>query len=195
MKIGVVAVQGDVREHLRALKRLGAEAIPVLKPAHLEGISGLVFPGGESTAIWRLLKWSGLVEPIEELHREGFPMFGTCAGMVLLAKEVVNWPERFFGFIDIAVERNASGRQVDSFETELEVKGIGRVPAVFIRAPYIRRVGSGVEVLAEYQGNPVMAREGKVLVVSFHPELTDDLRVYEFFLKMCQEDHGNHGKG
>jgi len=185
MRIGVVAVQGDVREHLGALERLGADARPVLRPAHLEGVSGLVFPGGESTAIWRLLKWSGLVEPIEEFHRRGIPLFGTCAGMVLLAKEIVNWPERFFGFMDIAVERNASGRQVDSFETELEVKGIGRVPAVFIRAPYIRRVGPGVEVLAEYRGQPVMAREGKVLVASFHPELTEDLRVYELFLKMC----------
>ncbi len=185
MRIGVVAVQGDVREHLRALGRLGIEAVPVLKPVHLEGVKGLVFPGGESTAIWRLLKWSGLVEPIEELHREGIPIFGTCAGMVLLAKEIVNWPERFFGFIDIAVERNASGRQVDSFETELEVKAIGRVPAVFIRAPYIRRVGPGVEILAEHEGAPVMAREGRVLVASFHPELTDDLRVYELFLKMC----------
>ncbi len=185
MRIGVIAVQGDVREHLRALERLGAEAIPVFKPAHLEGVSGLVFPGGESTAIWRLLKWSGLVEPIEELHRAGIPCFGTCAGMVLLAKEIVNWPERFFGFIDIAVERNASGRQVDSFETEVEVVGIGTVPAVFIRAPYIRRAGPGVEILAEHGGHPVMAREGTVLVASFHPELTDDLRVYELFLKMC----------
>ncbi len=185
MKIGVIAVQGDVREHLRALERLGVKVVPILKPAHLEGVKGLVFPGGESTAIWRLLKWSGLVEPIEELYREGLPLFGTCAGMILLAKEIVNWPERFFGFIDIAVERNASGRQVDSFETELEVKGVGRVPAVFIRAPYIRRVGPGVEVLAEYEGNPVMAREGNVIVASFHPELTEDLRVYDLFLTMC----------
>ena len=185
MRIGVVAVQGDVREHLHALGRLGVEAVPVLKPAHLEGVKGLVFPGGESTAIWRLLKWSGLVEPIEELHREGLPIFGTCAGMVILAREIVNWPERFFGFIDIAVERNASGRQVDSFEAEIEVKGIGVVPAVFIRAPYIRKVGPGVEVLAEYQGSPVMARERNVIVASFHPELTDDLRVYDLFLKMC----------
>jgi 5'-phosphate synthase pdxT subunit len=185
MKIGVIAVQGDVREHLRALERLEVKAVPVRKPADLEGVSGLVFPGGESTAIWRLLKWSGLVEPIEELHRSGVPFFGTCAGMILLAREIVNWPERFFGFIDIAVERNASGRQVDSFETELEVKGVGRVPAVFIRAPYIRRVGPGVEVLAEHQGHPVMAREGRVLVASFHPELTEDLRVYDLFLTMC----------
>ena len=161
------------------------DPVPVRKPAELEGLAGLVFPGGESTAIWRLLKWSGLVEPIEELHRAGIPTFGTCAGMVLLAKEIVNWPERFFGFIDITVERNASGRQVDSFEVELEVKGIGAVPAVFIRAPYIRRAGPGVEILAEHGGQPVMAREGKVLVASFHPELTEDLRVYELFLKMC----------
>ncbi len=185
MRIGVVAVQGDVREHLRALGKLGVEGVLVRKPAELEGVAGLVFPGGESTAIWRLLKWSGLVEPIEELHRAGIPMFGTCAGMVLLAKEIVNWPERFFGFTNIAVERNASGRQVDSFETTLEVKGIGMVPAVFIRAPYIRRVGPGVEILAEHQGQPVMAREENVLVASFHPELTDDLRVYDLFLKMC----------
>lgn len=185
MRIGVVAVQGDVREHLRALERLGVEPVPVRKPSELENLAGLVLPGGESTAIWRLLKWSGLVEPIEELHRNNIPMFGTCAGMVLLAREIVNWPERFFGFIDIAVERNASGRQVDSFETELEVKGVGKVPAVFIRAPYIRRLGPGVEVLAELQGHPVMAREGNVLVASFHPELTEDLRVYDLFLKMC----------
>jgi len=188
MKIGVLAVQGDVREHLKALARLGVESRPVLKPEHLAGLSGIVLPGGESTAMWRLMRATGLAEALREELAGGLPAFGTCAGMILLAKEITNWPETFFGVLDIAVERNATGRQVDSFETRLSVDGLGEVPAVFIRAPLVRRVGEGVEILSTWEGQPVMVRQGHLLAASFHPELTGDTRVHEYFLSMCRKE-------
>jgi 5'-phosphate synthase pdxT subunit len=188
MKIGVLAVQGDVREHLKALARLGVEPRPVLKPEHLAGLSGIVLPGGESTAMWRLMRATGLAEALREELAGGLPAFGTCAGMILLAKEITNWPETFFGVLDIAVERNATGRQVDSFETRLSVDGLGEVPAVFIRAPLVRRVGKGVEILSTWEGQPVMVRQGHLLAASFHPELTGDTRVHEYFLNMCRKE-------
>lgn len=188
MKIGVLAVQGNVREHISAFRRLGVEAKPVLRPEHFSGISGIVLPGGESTAMWRIMVRTGLAELIAEALRDGLPAFGTCAGMVLLAQEIVNWPERYFGVLDIAVERNASGRQVDSFETQLVVYGIGEVPAIFIRAPIVRRVGKGVEVLAEHLGQPVMVQKDHILAASFHPELTPDVRVHEHFLTICRKE-------
>ncbi|MBC7093764.1 pyridoxal 5'-phosphate synthase glutaminase subunit PdxT [Candidatus Bipolaricaulota bacterium] len=186
MTIGVLAVQGDVREHLRVLDRLGATGRPVLRPEHLHGLAGIVLPGGESTAMWRIMARDGLAEPLGQALREGLPAFGTCAGMVLLAREITNWPERFFGVIDIAVERNATGRQVDSFATVVSADGLGEVPAVFIRAPLVRRVGSGVEVLARLGDQPVMVRQGSLLASSFHPELTGDVRVHEYFLALCR---------
>ncbi|MBC7097926.1 pyridoxal 5'-phosphate synthase glutaminase subunit PdxT [Candidatus Bipolaricaulota bacterium] len=188
MKIGVLAVQGDVREHLRALEGLGASPLPVLKPEHLAGLSGIVLPGGESTSMWRLMRASGLAGALKAELEGGLPAFGTCAGMVLLAKEITNWPERFLAVLDIAVERNATGRQVESFETVLPVDGLGEVPAVFIRAPLVRRVGEGVEVLARWQGNPVLVRQGPFLAASFHPELVEDTRLHSFFLEMCRKE-------
>lgn len=188
MKLGVLAVQGSVREHLLSLARLGVEGVPVRRAEDLAGLSGIVFPGGESTAQWRLISRTGLVEP---LHRElagGLPVFGTCAGLILLAKDITNWPERYFGVLDVAVERNATGRQVDSFEATVSVDGLGEVPAVFIRAPAIQRLGPNVHVLARYQNSPVLVRQGPVLGATFHPELTEDLRLHEFFLNLCRKE-------
>jgi 5'-phosphate synthase pdxT subunit len=188
MMIGVLAVQGDVREHRNALGRLGVTARPVLRPADLGGITGIILPGGESTAMWRLMQVNGLARTLKDELANGLPAFGTCAGMVLLARDITNWPERFFGVMDIAVERNATGRQPDSFETMVSVDGLGEVPAVFIRAPLVRRVGEGVEVLAELSDQPVLVRQGPLLGVSFHPELTPDVRLHEYFLTMCRKE-------
>lgn len=185
MKIGVLAVQGAAREHILCLSRLGVEAVPVLRPADLAGLSGLILPGGESTAQWRLLSRAGLLGPLRDALKEGLPAFGTCAGLILLAREITNWPERYFGVLDVVVERNATGRQVDSFEAEVKVEGLGEVPAVFIRAPAIRAVGPKVEVLGRYDGEPVLVRQSSILGATFHPELTEDLRLHEFFLNLC----------
>jgi 5'-phosphate synthase pdxT subunit len=184
MNVGVLGLQGAVREHLRALGRLGVKTRVVKTVSALESLDGLVLPGGESTTM-SLLAQGGLLEELRRLSAAGLPMFGTCAGMILLANEIVGRREPILGAIDIAVARNASGRQVDSFETLLEVEGVGsEVPAVFIRAPYVTRVGSKVRVLAQHQGVAVMARQGKILVASFHPELTEDLRVHRYFVDM-----------
>lgn len=187
MTVGVLAVQGDVREHVRTLERLGVTARPILRPEHLEGISGIVLPGGESTAMWRLMVPTGLAEALGRALRAGLPALGTCAGMILLAREITNWPERYLGVLDVAVERNATGRQVDSFEATLSADGLGEIPAVFIRAPLVRRTGPRVEVLARWGEAPVLVREGNVLGASFHPELTGDPRVHKLFLEMCKE--------
>jgi len=187
MRIGVLGLQGAVREHLRSLAQLGIKGRIVKKQEDLSGLSGLILPGGESTAI-SLLAAGSLREELRRLIREGFPFFGTCAGMILLANEVEGQEETNIGGIDITVARNASGRQVDSFETVLAVKGIGDdVPAVFIRAPYITRLGNGVTALAEHEGAVVMARQRNVLVTSFHPELTSDTRIHRYFVEMVKE--------
>lgn len=188
MKIGVLAVQGAVREHIVSLARLGVEGVPVRSPEDLAGLAGLVLPGGESTAQWRLLSRSGLTEPLRKVLLDGLPTFGTCAGLILLAKEITNWPERYFCVLDIGVERNATGRQVESFEATVSVDGLGEVPAVFIRAPAIRWVGPGVKVLARYENEPVLVQQGLVLGATFHPELTEDLRLHEFFLSLCGKE-------
>lgn len=186
MKIGVLGVQGAVREHLRSLSLLGIRGLVVKKPAELMGLSGLILPGGESTAI-SLLARGSLLEALCAQARGGFPFFGTCAGMILLAREIKGEEKAYIGAIDVTVVRNASGRQVNSFETLLKVEEIGDdVPAVFIRAPYITRFGKGVTVLAKHKGAVVMAKQGNVLVASFHPELTDDLRIHRYFLKMVE---------
>ncbi len=183
MRVGVLALQGDFREHLRAVERLGAEGVEVRKPQDLEGLDRLIIPGGESTTISLLLRESGLGEEVRRLGRAGLPLFGTCAGLILLAREVLG-EDRVepLGLIDLIVRRNAYGRQIESFEEELEVAGLGAVRAVFIRAPKIVAVGPKVEVLAYQDGLPVLAREGTVLVSSFHPELTGDLRLHRYFL-------------
>jgi pyridoxal 5'-phosphate synthase pdxT subunit len=181
MRIGVLAVQGNFREHSSMLRRLGAEPIEVRKPEQLADLDGLVIPGGESTAIARLVRLYGLEEAIRAFDR---PLFGTCAGMILLDR-------RHLGLLDLEVSRNAYGRQVASFEADLELAGEDEpLRGVFIRAPRVAQVGPGVEVLAELDGEPVLLREGRVLVAAFHPELTDDPRVHERFLDLVREESG-----
>jgi 5'-phosphate synthase pdxT subunit len=180
MKIGILAVQGDFREHAAVLRRLGADPVEVRKPEQLDGLDGLVIPGGESTAIMRLARIYGLEDALRNFKR---PVFGTCAGMILLDRE-------HLGLIDLTVQRNAYGRQVASFEADLELSGDeGSVRGVFIRAPRVTEVGPDVAVLAELDGEPVLLREGRFLVASFHPELTDDTRVHELFLDLVREEH------
>ena len=179
MKIGVLAVQGNFREHAAMLRRLGADPVEVRKPGQLEGLDGLVIPGGESTTFMRLMRLYGLDEAVREFTG---PVLGTCAGMIVLDR-------RHLGAVDIEVDRNAYGRQVASFEADLALAGDG-VPlrGVFIRAPRVREAGPEVEVLAELDGEPVLLREGRFIVASFHPELTDDTRVHERLLDLVREE-------
>ena len=179
MRIGVLAVQGNFREHAAMLRRLGAEPVEVRKPEQLEGLDGLIIPGGESTAIMRLVRLYGLEDAIRDFAQ---PVFGTCAGMILLDRN-------HLGVLDLEVERNAYGRQVASFEADFPL-GDGEKPlrGVFIRAPRVTDVGEGVEVLAALDGDPVLLRQGRFLVASFHPELTDDTRVHERFLDLVREE-------
>ncbi len=187
MIIGVLALQGAVREHVVSLNRLSIESRVVKTEKDLEGLSGLILPGGESTAI-SLLADDGFLHHPKELARSGFPMFGTCAGMILLASGVEGRDAGYIGGIDITVSRNASGRQVDSFETILDIEGIGPdVPAVFIRAPYITNHGPNVRPMANHDGQCVMAQQKNILVASFHPELTEDTRVHEYFVRIVEE--------
>ncbi len=186
-EIGVLGLQGAVREHLASLSRLGIAGRAVKEVDELRGLSGLILPGGESTAI-SLLAGGELLEKLRKMAEEGFPLFGTCAGMILLARAIEGREDSYIRAIDITVARNASGRQVNSFETTLKIEGIGDdVPAVFIRAPYITRMGPRVKPLASHNGTVVMAQEGNVLVSSFHPELTDDLRVHQYFSKIVEK--------
>ena len=181
MNIGVLAVQGNFREHAAMLRRLGADPVEVRKPDQLQGLDGLVIPGGESTTFMRLMRLYGLDEAVREFTG---PVLGTCAGMIVLDR-------LHLGAVDIEVDRNAYGRQVASFEADLTLAGEGEpLPGVFIRAPRVRDVGPEVEVLAELDGEPVLLREGHVIVASFHPELTEDTRVHERFLDLVRE--ANH---
>jgi 5'-phosphate synthase pdxT subunit len=187
VKVGILALQGAVREHATALAESGAVPVAVRTPDELAGVDALVMPGGESTTMSLLLESSGLFDRVAERLATGLPAFGTCAGMILLASEVLDGrpDQRSFGAIDLAVRRNAFGRQVDSFEAELAVDGIegGRFPAVFIRAPVVERIGPDVDVLASVDGRPVLCRQGPVLTAAFHPELSGDLRLHDLFLK------------
>jgi pyridoxal 5'-phosphate synthase pdxT subunit len=178
-RIGILAVQGNVREHAAVLRRLGAEPVEVRKPEQLEALDGLIIPGGESTAIGRLVRLYGLEEAIQSFGR---PIFGTCAGMILLDR-------RHLGVLDLEVSRNAYGRQVASFEADLELAGDDEpLRGVFIRAPRVADAGPEVEVLAELDGEPVLLREGRIIVAAFHPELTDDTRIHERFLELVREE-------
>lgn len=186
MKIGILAMQGAFREHAAAFNKCGCDTVEIRKPAELEGIDALVIPGGESTTIGKLICDYGLIEPIREKARSGLPVFGTCAGAILLAKELVEGEQSLLGLMDIRVHRNAYGRQVDSFEVEVEIPVLGGepFPAVFIRAPRIEDARRGVEVLARYRDGIILARQGNLLAATFHPELTDDLRLHRYFLQM-----------
>jgi 5'-phosphate synthase pdxT subunit len=194
LRVGVLALQGNFREHAAMLRRLGADPVEVRKPEQLADLDGLIIPGGESTAIGKLIDSAGLDEP---LRRFAPPVFGTCAGMILLARDAVDGVpgQKLLGLADLSVRRNAFGRQVHSFE--LELAGAAEAPgaaiegppleAVFIRAPWIESAGQGVEILAQHAGHGVLAREGRILVAAFHPELTDDTRVHELFLQMIRD--------
>ena len=189
MRIGVLALQGDFALHAKALARCGAEAVEVRKPGELADCDGLIIPGGESTTLLKLMDEWGFVPAIEKFHAEGKPIFGTCAGLIVLAREVENPRQFSLGLIDIAVERNAYGRQRESFEASGAASLDGSpVPLemVFIRAPRIRRVGPGVEPLAEHRGEAVLARQGTVLVATFHPELTEDPAVHRYFCDLVR---------
>ncbi len=186
-KVGVISLQGAVRPHVDALVELGATAVPIRTPDQLDGVDAVILPGGESTTMSMLLESSGLFEPLADRLGDGLPAFGTCAGMILLARRVLDGrPDQLsFGVVDIDVRRNAFGRQRDSFEADLEVAGVDGEPvhAVFIRAPVVERAGPEVEVLATVGERPVLARQGSVFVSSFHPELTGDRRLHARFLE------------
>ncbi|MCX6452881.1 MAG: pyridoxal 5'-phosphate synthase glutaminase subunit PdxT [Actinobacteria bacterium] len=189
--VGVLALQGDVREHLVSIDAAGGEAISVRRVGELTSVDALILPGGESTAMWKLMRAFDLLEPLRERINEGMPTFGSCAGMILLANKILDAAagQENLGGLDVTVRRNAFGRQVDSFETDLSVPAWGSDPmrAVFIRAPWIEQVGESVEVLASVERNgatyPVAVRQGHLLATSFHPEVTEDIRVHEYFLQ------------
>ena len=195
MKIGVLALQGDFAEHGRALRRLDLDAVEVRLPRDLEGLSGLIIPGGESTTISRLLQEYGLLQPIRERVQRGMPLMGTCAGAIVMAKTAIGLHQENLGLMDITVRRNAFGRQVDSFEADLEIPALGELPlhAVFIRAPIIAAIGPSVEVLARLEdGTIVAARQGHLLALSFHPELTTDPRFHAYFLRLAEQEALKH---
>jgi 5'-phosphate synthase pdxT subunit len=207
-RVGVLALQGDVREHVRALLAVGAEPVSVRRPAELTGLDGLIVPGGESTAMGRLLRVSGLLEPLADAVRGGLPTYGSCAGMVLLSRQILDGrPDQpALGALDIVVRRNAFGRQVDSFEADLPVVGLeAPLHAVFIRAPWVDAHGEDVQVLASVlppgaddgpaAARPVMVRQGAVLASSFHPELSPDLRVHQLFVGMITGERAESGTG
>lgn len=188
LKIGVLALQGAVCEHIRSLEASGVEAVAVKNAAELASIDGLVLPGGESTAIRRLISVCNLTSAIEDFKAANKPIFGTCAGLILMAKTVEGETPSQLAAMDIKVKRNSFGRQVDSFETNIDVQGIGTgFPAIFIRAPHISAVGPEVQVLAEFENRIVVARQNNYLGCSFHPELTDDRRIIQYFIKMVED--------
>lgn len=183
-RIGVLALQGDVREHVEILKKLGAEPVEVRDVADLEGLHGLIVPGGESTAIGKMMAESGLLDGVRSFFYKGGPVWGTCAGMVLAASATTGPRQPLLGLMNALVERNGFGRQVHSFEKELEIEGFEEpFVGVFIRAPFFEDVGPGVEVLGEINGRIVAAKGENILVTAFHPELTEDLRFHEYFLR------------
>ncbi|MGH0944472.1 pyridoxal 5'-phosphate synthase glutaminase subunit PdxT [Bacillus mycoides] len=189
VKIGVLGLQGAVREHVKSVEASGAEAVVVVKRIEqLEEIDGLILPGGESTTMRRLIDKYAFMEPLRTFAKSGKPMFGTCAGMILLAKTLIGYEEAHIGAMDITVERNAFGRQKDSFEAALSMKGVGEdFVGVFIRAPYVVNVADDVEVLSMHGERMVAVRQGPFLAASFHPELTDDHRVTAYFVEMVKE--------
>lgn len=187
MNIGILSLQGGVIEHIKHIESLNEKAFEVKKQEDLEGLDGIILPGGESTTIGKLLKTTGILQPLREKISNGLSVWGTCAGMILLAKNIENQEQGYLKVMDIDVRRNAYGRQSDSFETEELVEKVSenRIPLVFIRAPFITKIGKGVEKIYELNGNIVAARENNILVTSFHPELTDDLEFHKYFLSMC----------
>jgi pyridoxal 5'-phosphate synthase pdxT subunit len=188
-RVGVLAFQGDVREHLAALAAVGADPVEVRSPAELDAVEGLVVPGGESTVIGKLAARYGLLEPLRARVADGLPVLGTCAGMIFLAREVEGPPQDLLGVLDVRVRRNAFGRQVASFEAEVDVKGVdgGPVSGAFIRAPWVAEAAPEVEVLAEVEGKVVAVRQGNLLATAFHPELTGEVRLHRWLVDLVAE--------
>ncbi|MCM3786748.1 pyridoxal 5'-phosphate synthase glutaminase subunit PdxT [Neobacillus mesonae] len=187
MKIGVLALQGAVAEHIRSIELAGSEGIAIKKVEQLSEIDGLIIPGGESTTIGKLMRKYGFIDAIRQFSEAGKPIFGTCAGLIVLSQRIAGGEESHLGLMDMTVSRNAFGRQRESFETDLQIFGIDEpVRAVFIRAPLIQSLGEGVEVLSTYQDEIVTARQGHLLASSFHPELTDDYRLHQYFVEMVE---------
>lgn len=191
--IGVLDIQGSVEEHLAALKKIGASAIPVKNKKDLDRVDGLIIPGGESTTIGKLMKRYGLDKTIQ---KRTIPIWGTCAGAILLSKKIYNRKPDALGLMDIAIERNAYGRQIDGFQTKISIPALGRrkVPAIFIRAPRIKKTSPSIRVLAEYNGEPVMVRQGRLLATMFHPELTTDTRIHRYFVSMTKQYANNRSQ-
>ena len=191
MKIGILALQGAFVEHEKMLAQLGVESVELRNledfQKYQSSLSGLILPGGESTTMGKLLRDQQMLVPLREAILNGLPVFGTCAGLILLAKEITSQEESHLATMDIVVERNAYGRQLGSFYTEAECKGVGQIPMTFIRGPIISSVGEGVEILATVDDQIVAAQEQNMLVTSFHPELTDDARLHQYFINMCKE--------
>ena len=191
MKIGILALQGAFEEHEKVLEKLGVASVEIRNlddfQQHQSDLSGLIMPGGESTTMGKLLRDQQMLLPIREAILSGLPVFGTCAGLILLAKEIISQEESHLGTMDIVVERNAYGRQLGSFYTEAECKGVGKIPMTFIRGPIISSLGEGVEILATVDDQIVAAQEKNMLVTSFHPELTDDVSLHQYFINMCKE--------
>ena len=189
MRVGVLALQGDFREHIAALTAIGLDAIPVKTESEINSVDALVLPGGESTTIAKLARIFGVFDLLKAKIGSGLPVYGSCAGLILLADRILDGIEgqETFGGLDITARRNAFGRQVDSFEGEIEFIGLGKLNGVFIRAPWVEEVGSGVEILATSHGHPVAVRQGSILATSFHPELTNDYAVHRYFIEeLCK---------
>ncbi|WP_274648449.1 pyridoxal 5'-phosphate synthase glutaminase subunit PdxT [Paenibacillus humicola] len=188
MKIGVLALQGAVAEHMRSIRSAGGEPVAVKRTEQLDELDGLIIPGGESTTIGKLMRKYDFMDAVRSFSEQGKPIFGTCAGLIVLAERIEGQEEAHLQLMDMTVARNAFGRQRESFETDLPVQGIDQpVRAVFIRAPLIKEVGEGVDVLSTYKGEIVTARQGHLLAASYHPELTDDYRLHAYFLDMAKE--------
>jgi len=191
MIVGVLALQGTFIEHISMLRRLGVEAPPIRLPHELDTLDGLIIPGGESTTMLRLMESFGLIQPIREMARDDFPIWGTCAGMVLLAKSVSNYEMETLGLMDMKIRRNAFGSQIDSFEVDLEIPLVGEEPfhAVFIRAPIVKEARPGIKILSRLPDSTIVAaRQNRLLACAFHPEFTDDLRFHSYFLNMISQE-------
>lgn len=186
MKIGVLALQGDFKEHIDMLKRCNVDAVSVKLPEDLEDADGLIIPGGESTAIGNLMQRHKLDKAIVEKHKKGMAVYGTCAGAILLSKSIVGSEQPRLGLLGISIKRNDYGRQADSFEAELSIEKIGKFPGVFIRAPAIEKVNNGVKILSKLNNNPVLVRKNNVLASTFHPELTNNKKVHEYFVDIVK---------
>lgn len=189
MRIGVLALQGDFQKHIDILSRLGVAAEPIRTSEEVQGLDGLIIPGGESTTVGKLMERFGVDEAIRSMVAKGMALYGTCTGLILMASDIEDSQQQRLGLLDMTVRRNAFGRQVDSFETDLNVPQLGETPlrAVFIRAPFITEVRNGVKTLAAIDGRPVFVQKGRLLASAFHPELTEDTRVHQHFLKLAAE--------